>query len=397
MTATESTNPVFRVSAGFRALAVCFFGAVGVFCLVAPWFLPMQPAGQGARTVVLLFGIAAAALFSWAIASALRTRLEFLPRGIRLTRGIGPPVEIPSDDIEGYRLLRTKNSRILKLLLKDAARKPVRIDMAFERQPELLGLLKKRYKNLDDEESNAEMKEILSDPELGSSEEERQATLQRARIQVGALNMATAIAVFWAMLYPRPYFLVIVALAALPLASACLVHLSRGAMVLDGKRGSARPNVAYAMLGPSMVLALRAFLDWHILGWSGFLLPFAVFAGTIIGFLLLSTVGDAQRKAGTVAFVCFVGIALSYGLVLFINCRFDHSVPAIHRAEVLARRISRGRRSTTYYLTVRPWIDGDYTREISVPGSTYGWHAEGSTVLIGVRSGALSMPWYFVQ
>jgi hypothetical protein len=397
MTEPETTHPVFRVSAGIRALSVCFLGPLVVLGLAGPWFIPLQPGSSAARSIFFLAGIAASGTFAWALSSAFRTRLEFLPGAIRLTRAIGDPIEIRSDEIEGFRVIRSKSSGILRVFFKDAARKPLRIDMSFERREELLSLLGDRCTNLDDVDSKAEMKEILSDPELGSTEEEREAALQRARIQVGVLNTATAVSVFWAMLYPRPYFLVIAVLAALPLVSACLLHFSRGAIVLDAKRGSARPIVGYSILGPSMVLVLRSFLDWHILGWSGFWLPFAVLAGTLIGFLLLSTACDAQRKAGSVMLLFVAGMAISYGVVVFSNCQLDHSMPAIHRAEVLSRRISRGRRSTTYYLTVRPWIDGDYPREISVPGSTYGWHEEGSTVLIGVRGGALSMPWYFVQ
>jgi hypothetical protein len=394
----DPLDPVFVVPAGLRALSVLILGPLAGFALVCPWFLTGSRSDLGLRVCLILGGAACAAALAWGICSAFRSRLEFLPKGIRLTKGLGPPLEIPSDEIEGYRVLPgRRRDQALKIFFKDAARSPIRIDMSFGRQEELVALLEDRYTNLDDVDSKAEMKQILSDPELGANEEAREAALQRAKLQVGVLNTATALSVFWVMLYPRPYSLAIAVLAALPIIGACLVHFSRGAVALDGKRNSVRPVVGYALLGPSMVLGFRAFLDWHILGWSGFWMPFAVLAGILVGFLLMVWLGDAQRRAGTVFVLCLVAVAESYGLVLFLNCRLDHSVPAIHRAEVLSRRISRGRRSTTYYLTVRPWIDGDYSREVTVPGSTYGWHREGSTVLIGVRPGALSMPWYFVQ
>jgi len=368
------------------------------FCVVGPiWFLFYSRADSNAVAILLLLGLGGAALLAWGIVSAFRTRLEFLPSGIRLTKGFGQPLDVETDEVKGYRVVPGRNSRSLMILFKDAARKPLRVDMAFERQAQLSRLLAKRFHNLDDEEVKAEMKEILSDPELGSSEEERQAALQRARIQVGVLNAATAASVFWAMLYPRPYVAAIALLAALPLIAVILVRFSRGAVTLDSKRGSVRPNVAYAMLGPGMVVGVRAMLDWHILGWSAFWIPFAVLAAILLGLFLVGTAGDAQRKAGTLVLLIFVCLAQSYGLVLFLNCEFDRSVPEIHRTTVVGRRVSRGRKSTTYYLTVSPWIDGGYSEEISVPSSTYGWHEEGSTILIGVRQGSLSMPWFFVQ
>ncbi len=246
-------------------------------------------------------------------------------------------------------------------------------------------------------EAKAEFAALHTDARLGSTEDERRGTLRRARIQAGILNTATGAAVTWALAYPRPYSLAIALLAVLPLLGIGLVIATRGAVTLDSDRKNVRPTAAYAIFAPCLVLALRALEDWHILGWSGFWVPFAVGAGILLGVLLVGAGADSQRKASTVAVISFVLLAESFGLVLFLNCEFDRSVPAIHRTVVLSRRISRGRRSTSYYLTVGPWIDGRYAEEVSVPGSTYGWHLEGSTVLIGVRPGSLSMPWYFVQ
>jgi hypothetical protein len=243
----------------------------------------------------------------------------------------------------------------------------------------------------------ADMSAVLSDERLGSTEDERGDSLRTSTIHAGILNTATGALVIWALYSPRPYSLVIALLAIFPLLGAGLVVMSRGAVTLDSSRKSARPTAAYSIIVPAMILALRALEDWHILGWSGFWLPFAVLSGLLIGGLLICSASDAGRKMGTLFLLGLFLMAESYGLVLFLNCRLDHSVPEIHRTTVLSRRINHGRRSTSYYLTVGPWIDGDYSWEVKVPSSTYGWHEEGSTVLIGVRPGALSMPWYFVQ
>jgi hypothetical protein len=245
--------------------------------------------------------------------------------------------------------------------------------------------------------AKAEAAAILSDARLGSSEDERRDNLRRARIQAGILNTVTGAAVTWALSYPRPYSVAITVLAVLPLAGIGLVVATRGAVTLDSDRKNVRPTAAYAVFAPGITLAFRSLEDWHILGWSGFWLPFAVVAGFLLGVLLVGAGADSQRKASTVAITSLVLLAQSYGLVVFLNCQLDRSVPVIHRTVVESRRISRGRRHTSYYLTVSPWIDGGYSEEVTVPSSTYGWHLEGSTVLIGVRTGSLSMPWYFVQ
>jgi hypothetical protein len=242
----------------------------------------------------------------------------------------------------------------------------------------------------------------MPDPtESGASapraDDEDQDTFRTARIQAGILNMVTGAAVLWALVYPRPYGLVIALLAALPLAGIGLVIATRGAVTFDSDRKSVLPTAAYSVFAPALILAFRSLDDWHITGWSGFWLPFAVVAAILLGALLFGAAADAQGKVRTMVIISFVLLAQSYGLVVFMNCEFDRSVPVIHRTVVQSRRISRGRKSTSYYLTVAPWIDGSYSEEVKVPGSTYSWHEEGSTVLIGVRPGALSMPWYFVQ
>lgn len=243
----------------------------------------------------------------------------------------------------------------------------------------------------------ADMAAVLSDERLGSTEDERRGALRTATILAGILNATTGALIFWALIYPRPYSLVVALLATLPLLGVGLVVMSRGAVMLDTDRKSVRPTASYAIMAPAMVLALRALEDWHILGWSGFWLPFAVLSGILIGLLLVCSAADGRRKAATLVILSAVFMAESYGLVLFLNCELDRTVPVIHRAVVLGRRMSSGRRHTSYYLTVGPWIDGRYSEQVSVPSSTYGWHQVGSTVLVGVRPGALSMPWYFVQ
>jgi len=378
-------------------LAALVLGPLALFGLVGPWFLFGSRSGLAVEATFILFGAVIAAALAWAICSLFRSRLEFLPTGIRLTRGTSQPLEIQSDEIEGYRVSRGKNSKVLRIFYKDASRKPVRIEMSFARQPELVALLEDRYRNLDKEDRETKMKEVLSDQSLGATEADREAALGRATLHAGILNAAAAFAVGWALAYPRPYILVMALLALLPVLAIGLVVVSGGAVTFDSGRNNVRPTAAYAILGPGLIVAFRALADWHILGWSGFWLPFAVVAGILCAALMVGAGVDKQGKASTTVGLAVVLLVQSWGVVVILNCEFDRSVPEIHRTVVLSRRVSHGSKSTIYYLTVGPWINGRRSREISVPSSTYDWHTEGSTLLIGVRPGALSMPWFFVQ
>jgi hypothetical protein len=331
--------------------------------------------------------------FSW---SALRTSVEVLPDGMRFTRGFGPTEEIPFDRIAGYRTLTSRNGTILQIVPSDASRRPISIGQTLERRKVLEKFIRERLRDQDEAAQEAYMATALEDPQLGSSTEERRAALSRAQLHSRILNVAVFAPMLWAFFYPRPYIAVIAVLAAFPLVAVALAVSSHGAISLYDAKNKVRPSVAYAFIGPTLVLALREFKDCHILGWSGFWLPFALLGGILIGVLWLGSISDPQRTFSAFLGLACVCLAQSYGLVLFINCFPDHSVPEIHRTAVLSRHISSGKH-TTYYVNVGPWLDGTYVRQISVSSSFYYAHSEGSTVLVGVKKGVLQMSWFFVR
>ena len=391
------TDIVYRVSKGMRVLGVCFLSPLIAACIVAPlWLLRGSSLDDGLRITLPLLGIAVAALFVYVLRSTLRSRLEFLSTGIRYTSGWGAPRELTYDEAEGYRVRPGRNTRILLLQPRDKARRPLKIELVFERAKELDALLGQKFRNLDEADLQAEVSEILADETLGTSEEDRRAALASAKGQARILNAAATGLVFWGFIYPRPYGLVMIALAAAPILAVGLIRWSNGLVAFDGKRTSARPTVAYAAMGPAMVMGLRGFLDWHILSWSAFWTPFAVFAGTMIALGWFCVQRPETKKLGTLAVLSFVFLVHSYGLVLFLNGEFDRSVPAIHNT-VVVRRWTVSGRSTSYHFRVSPWIDDRGARDITVARQVYDQHAAGSPALIGVCKGCLAIPWFFVR
>ena len=391
------TNPVFRARPSARGLVYWLLcPLIGLFLIGPAWMLVASPSESGFWGVLLLFGAFASAAIAWFILSALRTSVEILPDGIRRTGAWGPPEEIPFGQIAGYRVAKNRNTGTLELFTRDASRRPIGIGGALERQGELVRFLKAKFDDLDIADRKADMAAVLSDAVLGSTEGERRAALRRATVHVRILNTAVFAATFWGLGYPHPYALFMVLLAVLPLGAVALVLLSRGAATLYATRASVRANASYAFAGPCAALAFRQLRDWHILGWSGFWAPFALLGALMVGILWLGSAADPHRKAGAFLGLCLACLAQSYGLVLFLNCDLDRSVPAIHRTEVYSRRFSTGKH-TTYYVSLGPWLGGQDYEEVAVGRSFYEAHSEGSVVLVGVRGGTLSMPWYFLQ
>jgi hypothetical protein len=81
---------VYRVSTALRVLAVCFLGPMVVLGTVGPIWIQLTerpPHGNPAFLVVL--GLIGATFFSFLAWAIFRTKLEFLPTGIRYTGSWG--------------------------------------------------------------------------------------------------------------------------------------------------------------------------------------------------------------------------------------------------------------------------------------------------------------------
>jgi hypothetical protein len=391
------SDPVFRVSGGAKVLIAVFLVPLILFLTGAVvWFVANGSMNARDSAVLLATGFGFAAIFGGVVWTVLMTSVEVLPTGIRFTRGFRGVEELPFDGIAGYRNIRSGDGTALVIVTVGAAHKRIMIPQTIGRRPVLEKFIKAKFTDLDKAERDADMASALSDTQLGTSTEERRSALSRATVETRILHAVAVAAMFWAFLYPHPYAAAIVLLAVIPLASVAIAIFSHGAISLYSASNSVRPGVAYTMIVPAMVLALKGLKDWHILAWSGFWLPFAVLGILLIAILGLGSISDTRRTVLGFLGLSVVFLAEAYGLVLFANCYPDRSVPEIHRTTVVSRRISSGK-STTYYLYVGPWLDGNYRRQISVSRAFYEDHSDGSVVLIGVRQGVLHMPWFNVR
>lgn len=282
------------------------------------------------------------------------------------------------------------------IVCKDPGHRRFVIGQTLERRAELEDFVREKFGDLDAADKQADMAEALSDSRLGSNAEERSASISQAKFHAGVINAAAVAAIFWSSLYPHPYAVLVAVLAVMPLLAVGFVVASHGAVSLYAAKNSVRPGVTLAVVLPAAGLALRSLKDWHILGLSGFWVPFAVMSGILVATLWLGSMSDAHSSLAKVLGLSIALLAESYGLVTFVNCYFDNSVPDIHATQVVSRRIRQGK-STAYYVTVGPWLHGRRSSEILVDRSFYESHSEGSTVLIGVRKGVLRMPWFFAQ
>lgn len=212
---------------------------------------------------------------------------------------------------------------------------------------------------------------------------------------IAAVNTVAVAAFAWTLYYPRPYLLAVGLQAALPLLALLFSVIFKGRVRFEGRAWGRRPSLSLLFTLPVLALALRAVRDWHILDWGRFWTPIAVI-GSALAVLVFACAADVRKKAAVAIFVFCLCFAYSYGLLLPLNCYDDRSWPTAYASKVLSHRVSYGRRSTTYYLNVSPWLNRPEVHQVPVHWSVYNGHPDGDAVRIVVHGGRLGFPWYLL-
>jgi hypothetical protein len=190
----------------------------------------------------------------------------------------------------------------------------------------------------DAESAVAEIEKILADTRLGSTQEERLKSIGRSRKAARFINVAALIIILWAFAAPRPYLLVLALLALLPwIAIAAIAGLPGRYRANEGNRFY--PDLTFALIGPGMMLAVRAVLDTQILGEMQPVLP-----GVLIGVLLALVTWAAFREGRERIWIALIFVpfmsAYGYGGIILANKLLDGSRPEIYRAQVLDKSVS---------------------------------------------------------
>lgn len=88
------------------------------------------------------------------------------------------------------------------------------------------------------------------------------------------------------------------------------------------------------------------------------------------------------------------GSMLAAGAVVyFINCAYDPSPAEIHQEPVISKRISHGKRSTSYYIRAANWHNPSETISMQVSSGLYDQIQVGRPVRIFAHAGKLQMEW----
>jgi len=237
--------------------------------------------------------------------------------------------------------------------------------------------------------------EIESDARFGTTPLEKSDTLKNAKKTAKILSTVSTVVALLGIFYPHPYGALILVLALLPWIGIEIMRRSHGLFRADELKNDAHPSIAYALLFPGTVLALRAVLDYDVLQ-SAYAVALYVFVGVLLLAAILIFDLTQRSRIGTLLIFFLFGVAYGYGVIVEANALLDHSPGIPYSATVENKEIISGK-NIEYRLDLSSWGPKADTNQLDVSNSTYKQIRIGQTVQIKLKTGALNVRWYYLN
>jgi hypothetical protein len=236
---------------------------------------------------------------------------------------------------------------------------------------------------------------IAVSSDLETTAEEREPTVAEARTVCRVLLVVTIGAALWMWFYPRPYPLPILVMLALPWVAVWVTAHYKGVVVINEKKREPHPGVGVAFIMPGLLTMIIALVSMNILRWQR---P-VVLTIIVSGFLTFAAwqADAAVRKQPWTALLLFLlALAYGYSFTMQANALLSRSHTQWYKTAVVSKRTSSGK-TTSYYLRLQPWGPQPVESDVTVSHRFYSAKQPGDVVCVGLRAGALGIPYYFVR
>ena len=373
----------FLLFGGVAAIAgglACFVFGAGA---EKPWSAHAVMYGLG--TFFAGFGAAC-------IAYVLRFRIVLTEHSVEV-HDIFKVSAMRRDDVAARRVLRVQGTTLIELIPKDPKKKPLQLAQVVRTDDAFFAWLQS-IPDQDAVELQRATHAIAANPNFGATPHGRLEHAARFARIAQWLGYGIGAVTLWGLAYPRPYELVIGLLLVLPVAALALVVVSKGAVGLDGHVREHRALVGPMLLGPSIVLVLRAWLDLDTLDW---LQGLGIAAALALPLTYAITRIEPGRKAGGLLLLglCFV-LPYSYGGLIESNVLLDKSRPQRFEAIVGEKQQTTGK-GASWNLTLGSWGPMTESNEVSVTKGLYENTAVGGRVCIYLFEGRWTLAWYVAR
>jgi len=231
--------------------------------------------------------------------------------------------------------------------------------------------------------------------------EEEQGSSQKGKKLTSFLNRTGFGLALWQAIVPYPHRFVLTAALIFPLIVLVVLFINRKSISLelgDKKNPAKQQSLFVALAVSSMVMALRATIDYDLLVFSDCLVAWAVVFVVLIVIMTWiengSTVRLSPFSTKGLGIVFFV-LIYSYGGTIVANCLYDKAEPEIYHTRVLRKHMTGGR-SYRFYFVLDKWGPRTKPEDVAIPGSLYRKTQPGDSIDVYVKKGTLGIPWYFV-
>jgi len=385
----------YRVSRGYFAFLALLSALVAIPAGIGIWYFGTGHETRDTADAAIMVSICSlfVLLGAYLLASLLRFHVTLAADSIAV-RNCFTARRVLRAEIAGFRVLPTQYISTVVVVPRDPQRKKLKFSKMLKADEAFYAWFN-ALPNLDAEDRKQSRAQLSADPDLGLTADQRADRVKEASRFAKAVNAIVLGAALWAWFYPRPYLLVIAAVALLPLVVIFEFVRSHGLYDLEGRRNEARPSVAAALLLPAPILAIRALFDLHLLRWQS-VIPASVVAAVVLVVIVARTSAN-KRRISVPALVVFAFFFATYAgcVIADADVLLDPSSPVPYHAEVLSKSISHGR-STTYSLVLGPWGPRQTPEDVDVDRSVYDEAAAGDSVCVLLYPGRLKVPWFTV-
>jgi hypothetical protein len=387
---------VYRASGGWLIFLTLIGAGFAIAGSIGSWWFAVYEPLQGSHSRFWLVGLCAsfAALGVYCLLSSYRSRVVLYSDRIEVEELTRTDV-LSREEIRGWRSLPTSPPGFV-FVPKEPTRRSLKVAQVFRPDPAFAEWVH-TLPCLDTIDHKLSKAEIRNNVQLGTTPGERMKALKKGRRIALAVNSGASLVSLWGFLYPEPYELAILSLVALPWIAAGIVRGSRGLFRVDGYRNDAHPNVAIAILFPTLALflLLRSVFDYEMLH-ALILVWYAIGIGFILWLSVCAVDLSIRTKGGTVVALLAFSLVYGYGAAVQANALLDRSPEASYSAQVKDKRVVSGK-TTTYQLDLAPWGPVTDANRMRVGRTTYEYIQPGDVVHLVVRKGALGASWHFMR
>lgn len=239
---------------------------------------------------------------------------------------------------------------------------------------------------------------LLEDRRLGSTREEREQWLADVKRFVPWLEYVSVPVTVWALLWPRPYELVLAVLLVLPVAAMVVIAVTRGIVRLD-PRGGPWLDVDYALAMPAIALSYVSLSHAQLV--DGNAAYISSLGGILPCIALLAWIEPSARgRLFKLAWMgAVVGAAYTLGVTTVLNQRLDAKPGTRFVVEVRAKdssRMSRPPHWESHSLTLAPWGPFEKEEDVAVPDALFARTNVGDAVCVYLKDGFFGWQWFRV-